>query len=237
MGSFVGGRHLVDRCGICPSALEDAVLTCSGDVTGGIRHLPNTYNRPMRLTPMRPLRIPEPCNHAPARCVAGQPACRSDSGRRRLVVLLVCMAVVACSCARPIRSGALLDAYRAAACVVPTLAEGVDPPTRGWDSTIVMAGGSKVTIRGAELGWGEITVQYEPDGRNVVAVDPGDYIAPNDVRLNDQRDRLYVKASGAAAGIWEETWLYEYDLIEQRPLRKNRVHPEALPPECQMPKK
>jgi hypothetical protein len=184
---------------------------------------------------MRLLRIPEPFDYALRLSLLGQRVRRNDSGTQRLSVLLTCMAVVVCaSCDRPIRSGGLLDAYRAAACVMPTFAKGVDPPTRGWDSTIVIAGGSKVTIRGAQLGWGEIAIQYEPDGRKVVAVDPGDYIAPNDVRLNDHRNRLYVKASGAAAGIWEETWLYEYDLVERRPLRKSRVHPEALPPECRM---
>ena len=164
----------------------------------------------MRLAPMRLLRIP----------------------------LLVCVAVAACaSCDRPIRSGALLDGYRAAACVMPTFAKGVEPPTRGWDSTIVVANDSKATIRGAQMVGGQVNARYEADGRDVVVVDPGDYIYPNDVRLNERRDRLYVKASGAAGGIWQETWLYEYDLVERRALRKSRVHPEALPPECRMPNK
>ena len=85
--------------------------------------------------------------------------------------------------------------------------------------------------------WGQINARYEADGRDVLVVDPGDYIYPDDVRLNDGRDRLYVKASGAAGGISVETWVYEYDLVEQRLLRKNRVHPEALPAECRMPNK
>jgi hypothetical protein len=157
---------------------------------------------------------------------------------RRLLVLLVSVTLfVGASCRRPIRSGALIDAYRAAACVVPTFAKGVEPPTRGWDSTIVIAGGSTATVRGADMVWGRITVRYESDGRTVVAVQPDDYIYPGDVRLNDRHDRLYVKASGLAAGIWDETWLYEYDLVQQKPVRKNRVHPDALPPECPMPNK
>ena len=145
---------------------------------------------------MRLLRLRQRFALTLRRSLPGLPACR-----RRPFVLLVCVAVVACSCDRPIRSGALLDAYRAAGCVEPTFAAGVEPPTRGWDSTVVIANGSKVTIRGAEMVGGQVNARYEADGRDTVVVDPGDYIYPNDVRFNDRRDRLYVKASGAAGGI------------------------------------
>ena len=84
---------------------------------------------------------------------------------------------------------------------------------------------------------GRITLQYEADGREVVAVDAGDYIYPDDVRLNEGRDRLYVKASGLAGGIWHETRLYEYDLVKRRQVRKTRVHPDVIPPECAMANK
>ena len=83
---------------------------------------------------------------------------------------------------------------------------------------------------------GTIVIRYEPDGRSVTAVQPGDYIYRKDVRLNDRRDRLYVKARGLAAGMWDETCLYEYDLQNEKQLRKERVHPDALPAECPMPK-
>src|SRR5262245_42766443 len=158
-----------------------------------------------------------------------------DRMRRPLVLLVSVILVSGASCHRPIRSSALIDAYRVAACVEPTFATGVEPPTRGWDSTIVVADGSKATVQGADMVWGTIRIRYEPDGPEVVAVQPGDYIYPGDVRVNDRHDRLYVKASGLAAGIWKETWLYEYDLVNRKPVRKNRVHPDALPPECPMP--
>jgi hypothetical protein len=155
----------------------------------------------------------------------------------RLLLLLVSVILIGVSCHRPIRSGVLIDAYRAAACVVPAFAKGVEPPTRGWDAELAIAGGSKARVQGADMVGGNITIRYERDGLEVVAVAPGDYIYPKDVRLNDAHDRLYVKASGAAAGIWAETWLYEYDLLERRQVRRNRVQPDALPPECAMPKK
>ena len=140
------------------------------------------------------------------------------------------------SCALPLRSGTLINAYRTADCVTPTIAKGVHPPTRGWDATITIAGGEKATVEGAEMVFGHIRIRYEPDGPEVIAVRPGDYIYPGDVRLNGGHNRLYVKASGLAAGIWAETWLYEYDLLKRKQVRKNRVHPDALPPECPIPK-
>jgi hypothetical protein len=36
----------------------------------------------------------------------------------------------------------------------------------------------------------------------------------------------------AAAGIWHETWLFEYSLDSRRLLSKHRVAPEVLPAEC-----
>jgi hypothetical protein len=152
------------------------------------------------------------------------------------VVLLVSVIPVI-SCHRPVRSGSLIDAYRKADCVAPTFAKGIEPPTRGWDTSITIAGGSTATVQGADVVSGGIVIHYGPDGPSVTAVQPGDYIYPSDVRLNDDHDRLYVKARGLAAGIWHETWLYEYDLQKRKQVQKQRVYPDALPPECPMPQK
>src|SRR5688572_7856931 len=106
--------------------------------------------------------------------------------------------LTAISCDRPVVSSRLIDAYRSAVCVAPTLAKGVQPPTRGWDTTIAIAGGSKATVQGAQMVGGNIAIRYEPDGPSVIAAQPGDYIYPRDVRVNDSEDHLYVKAQGAA---------------------------------------
>ena len=155
--------------------------------------------------------------------------------------ILVCVVSVLCftgmSCHRLARSSELIDAYRTAGCVAPTFAKGVQSPTRGWDTKIAIAGGSEATVQGAQMVGGRVTVLYEPDRPPVVAVRPGDYIYPGDVRVNASHARLYVKASGLAAGIWDETWLFEYDLQNRKQVRKQRVDPAVLPTECPMPER
>lgn len=144
--------------------------------------------------------------------------------------------VTGMSCQKAVRSDAIIDAYRRADCVVPIIAPGIEPPTRGWDTTITIPDGSKATIEGADKVGGNIFVRYEPGGRLQAVVQPGDYIYPSDVRLNPSLGRLYVKASGLAGGISQETWLYEYDLQKRKQVRKRRVHPAVLPQECDLKK-
>jgi hypothetical protein len=60
-------------------------------------------------------------------------------------------------------SGELIDAYRKADCMAPTFAKGVEPPTRGWDAPLPIAGGATATVQGADLGQGRITVRYGDD--------------------------------------------------------------------------
>ena len=162
------------------------------------------------------------------------PAAHRIGGHVPLFVLLTALAGL--SCQRPIRSGALIDAYRHAVCVDPTVAAGIHQPTRGWDTSVALPDGSRATIQGAEKIAGQILIRYEPDGPVMTAAKPGDYIYPSDVRHDAPAGRLYVKARGLAGGISDETWLYEYDLQNRRPLRKQRVHPASLPAECELKK-
>jgi hypothetical protein len=116
---------------------------------------------------------------------------------RRLRLFLTFASIFsALSCHRPARSGALIDAYREADCVVPTMARGIEPQTRGWDARITIAGKATARIQGFDAVGGQIDVHYGRDGESVTAVNYRDFIYPSDVRLNDRHDRLYVKARG-----------------------------------------
>jgi len=104
--------------------------------------------------------------------------------------------------------------------------------TREWDTDLALKDGSKVIVTGAANAGGRITVRYPTSGRESVAADAGDYVYPSDVRLNAQKDRLYVKASGLAAGIGQKLGLFEYDLHSQKLVDRRKVANEALPAEC-----
>jgi hypothetical protein len=144
------------------------------------------------------------------------------------------MLVVACQ--RPITSGAIIDRYGSARCVEPTIVKGVNPPTRGWDATLTTARGAQVIVSGADRVGGLIALHYQPNGPEVIAANPGDYIYPSDVRIDDRRTILYIKARGLAGGIWKQTWLYAYHLDERRQISRVRVEPGVLPAECPTPK-
>src|SRR5205823_13384473 len=109
-------------------------------------------------------------------------------------------------------------------------------PTPGWDADLTTATGTRFNIRGAHMVGGRIVVRYQPDGPEVVAANAGDYVYPSDVRINDAKTVVVVKAKGLAGGIWRETWLFDYDLDGHRELSKVRVDPSVLPDDCVMPK-
>jgi hypothetical protein len=142
-------------------------------------------------------------------------------------------AIAAGACAFPaMRSGQIIESYKSARCVQPTIAQGVSPPTRGWNADWSLPSGTRISVRGKQMAGGRVTVQYLSDGAEVVAADAGDYVYPADVRINESGTILVVKAEGLAAGIWPETWLFEYSLDARRLLSKHRVAPEVLPAEC-----
>ena len=101
---------------------------------------------------------------------------------------------------------------------------------------LTLSDGSKVIVSGAQVPGGLIAVRYPTTGRVSVAASAGDYVYPSDVRMNAQGNLLYVKASGIAAGIWQETWLFEYDLRTERLVTRQQVVDDALPAECPEPR-
>jgi hypothetical protein len=78
-------------------------------------------------------------------------------------------------------------------------------------------------------------VFYPATGQTFVAANAGDYVYPSDVRMNTQNDLLYIMARGLAGGIWQRTYLFEYDLGQHGLLTRRRVKDSALPDACPDP--
>jgi hypothetical protein len=125
--------------------------------------------------------------------------------------------------------------YQMAACILPLRSSVAAPRTREWKTILSLRDGSKVAISAAEIAGGRVTVSDTSSGREYVAADAGDYIYPEDLRLDVENERLYVKAHGLWAGIREQTWLFEYDLRQHRRTARVRVKNGSLPLNCQVP--
>ena len=136
-----------------------------------------------------------------------------------------------CACQSPI-GNEIIPEYKRASCLVFSHEPKIHPPTREWDTTLTLKSGVQVVVTGFDAVGGIVTLRDVASGKRWIAVNPGDYIYPNDIRIDSQREYLYVRASGLAGGINQETWLFEYDLNERRLLRKERVAEKALSPIC-----
>ena len=123
---------------------------------------------------------------------------------------------------RPRSESPVIDRYKAATCI----------PFLSNPKVVALSDGMRVLIRGERAPGGRIVVRYLKNDEEVVAVRPGDYIYPVDVRLDSLHDHLYVRASGLAAGIWQQTWLFQYDLRSKRLIAKEQVVDDVLPIEC-----
>jgi hypothetical protein len=146
------------------------------------------------------------------------------------IIVFIAMACFIVGC-RPLSHGPIIEAYKAAACMPVWANRTVQGPhTREWETPITLSNGSKVVVIGYQVPGGRITARYAT--RELEVANAGDYIYPSDVRLDAQSDHLFVKASGLAAGITHETWLFEYDLLRQRLVERQRVADSALPKEC-----
>jgi hypothetical protein len=138
-------------------------------------------------------------------------------------------------CEKIIRNGPIVSGYANADCIPVRFGPGIQPPSRAWDYTLTTKKGMTVHVSGAEVPGGRIDVRYIPKGAEVVAADAGDYIYPTDVRLDRRTDTLFVKASGSPATSNEsQTWIFEYDLNNQKQIASIRVDPSVLPSECQI---
>ena len=143
--------------------------------------------------------------------------------------LLAVVSLVGCD--RIVRTGAIIDQYSRAECIPVT--NGSGSPARTWDYTLQTHEANSVQVYGRAVPGGRIGVKYPADGKDMVVADAGDFIYPADVRFDRPSGRLYVKAAGVTAAFnSDQTWLFEYDLLQRHSIHRVRVDPSVLPHEC-----
>jgi hypothetical protein len=149
--------------------------------------------------------------------------------------IVVCVALACCASCSPTSDAPIITKYKTAPCIPLLASRRVHPDTREWNTALALRNGLEAVVSGAQVPGGRIAVSYPATGRTFVAADPGDYVYPSDVRFDAQNGLLYVKANGLAAGMSEETWLFEYDLRGQRITERRQVRNGILPAECPVP--
>ena len=157
------------------------------------------------------------------------------NGRRNYPIIggLLLMFVCLMACTRSARRGELIERYVAASCIRPLAApKHIRPPTREWEQAISTSEGGEATVSGAQSPGGRILITYKSTQEVVIAAWAGDYIYPADVRYDRSSGRLFVKADGLAGGIHRQTWLVEFNVNSRQEVRRQRVDPEVMPPEC-----
>jgi hypothetical protein len=155
------------------------------------------------------------------------------NGKDTTACILTAAMWFSAGCSRASGDAELLGQFAAATCVPPSQRD--SDSLHRWREEVTTASGLTVEIRGINDPTGRIDVNFGPSD-SVVAVDPGDFFAPTEVRLDKLREQLLVKAEGASAmGGGSEIWLFRYDLQKRELLRKAKIDlaraPKACPPQ------
>jgi len=131
----------------------------------------------------------------------------------------------------------IIDEYRAAECVLPVgYAKQVQPPTLEWDETLHLRDGTVVQIYGLEGPGTRIVAKYPKSQAEITVNGMVDYVYPTDIRIDRQREILYVKTDGYVGGMTKRTSLLAFDLNKRARIIRKEVDSSVLPPECLKPK-
>ena len=126
----------------------------------------------------------------------------------------------------------LLAKYKAATCLPFSIGRGNESH---WESAVSLQDGSRVVVSGAGWASGEVVVTYLSTNQKCTAAKPHDYIAPVDIRIDNRTDMLYIAASGLAGGVWQQTWLFAFDLKGRRQTESRKIRYKDLPAGCPGP--
>lgn len=137
----------------------------------------------------------------------------------------------------PSRTASIIDQYGVAVCILPLgYAKQIQPPTVEWDQTLALRDGTSVQVHGIQAPCARIVVKYRKSGDEIGVTEMVDYVYPTDIRIDNNREILYVKTDGYVAGMTKRTCLFAFDLNKKVRIAREEVDNSVLPPECPKPK-
>lgn len=143
------------------------------------------------------------------------------------VAALLGLSASACRPAGP--DHPLVRAYLAAEVVAPSWNPAIRPREPMWRHEVRLAGGTAVVLEGACCVGGRFTARYADEPSPRIMASGGDYVYPQELRLDAAGGRAFARAGGAEAGLRRVTVLFEYDLERREPVARVEVDAGVLP--------
>ena len=123
----------------------------------------------------------------------------------------------------------VVKAFLAARSIEPNWNPSIYPPVHNWDQSLNLHNGLSFSIKAYQCVGGKFEGRYSDEPDFKIIATPGDYIYPCDIRIDNDSKYLFCKASGWAAGIFQETIIFQFDLQKRKIFQRVIVDPRILP--------
>lgn len=98
-----------------------------------------------------------------------------------------------------------------------------------WKHDLRLKSGTLVTVEAISF-MNDAHVTYSDSKESIVVAPVADYIYPQDLRIDMDREILYVYTNGLAGGVFPASRLYQFDLAARRLIRKASFKPKDFQP-------
>jgi hypothetical protein len=136
-------------------------------------------------------------------------------------------ASIACAVTDP--DHPVVKSYLGAEPVTPSWSTKIRPSEPEWSSTVKLERGPTVTFTAWCCIGGRFEAQYSDEKRPRKMGVPGDYVYPEELRIDGGTLRAYGMASGLAGGISQKTVIFEFDIRRRATVAEVEVDRRILP--------
>ena len=124
---------------------------------------------------------------------------------------------------------AIIKEYITSQILQPTISTAVYPKTPAWDHEIHINNGITIHIKALRSIGGRFLVHYSDQPTAQEIADPGDYILPFDIRIDNAHKYLFLVAQGyPAIGKTQITLLYQFDIEHRKLVNTFKIRPGII---------